>query len=61
MTEAYPLRWPDGWPRTPPYRRESDNRFGGRGGITTAVPVISSWTSCVGLALPKLWCRPICR
>jgi hypothetical protein len=34
MTEAYPLRWPDGWPRTPPYRRESDNRFGGRGGIT---------------------------
>src|SRR6516164_8716891 len=31
MTEAYPLRWPDGWPRTLPYRRESDSRFGGSG------------------------------
>src|SRR5262249_35516167 len=29
MTEAYPLKWPDGWPRTLPHRRESDNRFGG--------------------------------
>jgi hypothetical protein len=29
MTEAYPLRWPDGWPRTPSYRRENDNRFRG--------------------------------
>jgi hypothetical protein len=28
--EAYPLRWPEGWPRTPANRRESDNRFGGR-------------------------------
>jgi len=27
--EAYPLRWPDGWPRTSAYRRESDNRFRG--------------------------------
>jgi hypothetical protein len=33
MTEAYPLAWPEGWPRTPSYRRENDNRFG-RGGIT---------------------------
>jgi hypothetical protein len=31
MIEAYPLRWPDGWPRTPSYRRESDSRFGGHG------------------------------
>lgn len=22
MTDAYPLRWPDGWPRTPTWRRE---------------------------------------
>ena len=28
--EAYPLQWPDGWPRTPDYKRESDNRFGGK-------------------------------
>jgi hypothetical protein len=34
MTEAYPLQWPDGWPRTPSYKRESDNRFGGSGRIT---------------------------
>ena len=27
--EAYPLQWPDGWPRTPAHQRESDNRFGG--------------------------------
>jgi hypothetical protein len=30
VTEVYPLRWPDGWPRTEPHRRESDHRFGGR-------------------------------
>jgi len=34
MTDAYPLQWPQGWPRTPSYRRENDNRFGGRGVIT---------------------------
>jgi hypothetical protein len=34
MTEAYPLRWPEGWPRTNPWSRESDNRFGGSGKIT---------------------------
>lgn len=28
--EAYPLQWPDGWPRTPDYKRESDSRFTGR-------------------------------
>lgn len=27
MTEAYPLQWPDGWPRTSPHRRGS-SRFG---------------------------------
>ena len=32
--EAYPLQWPDGWPRTPSHRRESDNRFGISGGFT---------------------------
>ena len=26
--EAFPLQWPDGWPRTVPLRRESDRRFG---------------------------------
>jgi hypothetical protein len=28
--EAFPLQWPEGWPRTAPHRRESDNRFGGK-------------------------------
>jgi hypothetical protein len=32
--EAYPLRWPDGWPRTNPWSRESDHRFGGSGKVT---------------------------
>jgi hypothetical protein len=27
MTEAYPLQWPEGWPRTA-FNRESDRRFG---------------------------------
>jgi hypothetical protein len=27
MTEAYPLQWPDGWPRAK-FNRESDRRFG---------------------------------
>jgi hypothetical protein len=27
--EAYPLQWPDGWPRTAFNLRESDRRFGG--------------------------------
>ena len=26
MTEAYPLQWPDGWPRTPAHRRE-DSKY----------------------------------
>jgi hypothetical protein len=27
MTDAFPLQWPDGWPRTDPNKRESDSRF----------------------------------
>jgi hypothetical protein len=27
MTIAYPLRWPDGWPRTPPHLRDDGARF----------------------------------
>lgn len=26
---AFPLAWPDGWPRTPPHRREQSHPFGG--------------------------------
>jgi hypothetical protein len=32
--EAYPLHWPDGWPRTKPYARASDSRFGGTRKLT---------------------------
>jgi hypothetical protein len=28
--EAYPLHWPDGWPRVKPYDRVSDHRFHGK-------------------------------
>jgi hypothetical protein len=31
MTQAYPLAWPAGWPRTAPYARQDDRRFHGRG------------------------------
>lgn len=27
--EAFPLQWPDGWPRTADWKRESDSKFGG--------------------------------
>jgi hypothetical protein len=32
--EAYPLQWPDGWPRTAFNLRESDRRFGGSRKLT---------------------------
>lgn len=28
MTDAYPLSWPEGWPRTPYWKRESGSQFG---------------------------------
>ena len=28
--EAFPLQWPDGWPRTVSWKRESDSKFGGK-------------------------------
>ena len=28
MTQAYPLKWPAGWPRTPEVRRSPGNQFG---------------------------------
>ncbi len=27
--EAYPLQWPEGWPRMPSWKRESDRKFAG--------------------------------
>lgn len=27
MTEAYPLTWPEGWPRTPDYKRKAYSQF----------------------------------
>lgn len=32
--QAYPLSWPDGWPRTSLYGKLSDHRFGGQSRIT---------------------------
>lgn len=34
MTTAYPLAWPEGWPRTPAHRRTSNARFSAQ--FTTA-------------------------
>src|SRR5882672_8726768 len=38
MTVAFPLQWPQGWPRTPDYRRQSDRIFAGKiyGAVTMA-------------------------
>jgi hypothetical protein len=40
---AYPLQWPEGWPRTPYHQRQNDYRFrssgcafSGRGELTVA-------------------------
>ena len=35
MTEAYPLQWPQGWPRTTPYARDNDHRFRSKSGRLT--------------------------
>jgi hypothetical protein len=38
MTTAFPLAWPDGWPRTPDYKRLNDRVFASKiyGGVTMA-------------------------
>ena len=55
MTVAYPLAWPEGWPRVPEHRRRSGNQFKttferARRDLTLTLeklnaksPVISSW------------------
>ncbi len=55
MAEAYPLSWPEGWPRTPDHRRSSRSQFNttfdrARADLTKELrllgatsPVISSW------------------
>jgi hypothetical protein len=54
MTEAYPLKWPFGWPRTPSYRRESDSRFGTSGRMTVDGAVIAGRRITVGRARDQL-------
>jgi hypothetical protein len=41
MTEAYPLRWPDGWPKTPAADRAPGAQFR-RGGYNGTLPTFSS-------------------
>ena len=52
MIEAYPLRWPEGWPRIPSYRRENDNRFGN--GTRTAEGITMGRRLTVGRARDQL-------
>lgn len=40
VVEAYPLCWPEGWPRTPPHRREGGSQF-----VTRSVEGTNSWTT----------------
>lgn len=41
MTEAYPLRWPDGWPRTPAASRSRGTQFR-RGGYSGTIPTFAT-------------------
>ncbi len=41
MTDTYPLRWPDGWPKTPAADRQTGNQFK-RGGYNGSLPTFSS-------------------
>lgn len=40
MTQTYPLRWPDGWQRTPPAKRSRGRQFK-RGGYEGALPTFA--------------------
>lgn len=37
MTQAYPLKWPEGWPRTPNYQRQRAGAKFGHADFTTSV------------------------
>lgn len=41
MTESFPLRWPDGWPKTPAADRRRGNQFK-RGGCNGTLPTFAS-------------------
>jgi hypothetical protein len=41
MTEAYPLRWPEGWPKTPAANRQKGVQFR-RGGYMGTLPTFAS-------------------
>lgn len=41
MTDSYPLRWPDGWPKTPAKERQRGLQFR-RGGYNGTLPTFSS-------------------
>jgi hypothetical protein len=44
MTEAYPLQWSEGWPRTAPTARDSEHRSQ----LTVAQTVYLMSSYCVG-------------
>lgn len=41
--EAYPLCWPDGWPRTPAHLRDAGNKFGSMEHVPSTVTGGSGW------------------
>ena len=60
MTQAYPLQWPEGWPRTNPYCREAGDKFkrGGSGG-RSARPTIAATRTELANELELLGARHI--
>lgn len=53
MTEAYPLRWPDGWPRTPESSRTRGSHFR-RGGWNGSLPTFAMGRSDVMTELQRM-------
>lgn len=43
--QAFPLHWPEGWPRTPSHLRSNGNRFGKMVHVNSSVPGSGGWKS----------------
>lgn len=58
MTQAYPLRWPDGWPKTPADKRDRGMQFR-RGGYSGSLPTFAFGRDGLVEELRKLGARNI--
>lgn len=60
MTTAYPLAWPEGWPRTPPEKRQdSKYRFGRNMGSGRQLWTFAAARDALGAELDRLGARDV--